>query len=119
MSDKNYLPDYRDKLGSRRFTSLSAVYPGDIVEFSYKGEKRIGMLLAANYKNKLHIISFKELPVSEFADMIQSIRPIPLSPQALYEKVRGLNESLDFGIYRQYLLRDVTQLQKILPKKEK
>jgi hypothetical protein len=117
MSDKNYLPDYRDKLGSRRFTGLSDIQPGDFVQFNYKGQMRMGMLLAANYKDKLHVISLKELPVSGYTEMVKRIHPVPRSPQELYERVRNI--SLDFEAYRQYLLRDVNQLQKILPKKEK
>ena len=116
MSDKNYLPDYRDKMGRRQFASIFGVNPGDLVQFNYKGEMRLGLLLAANYKDKLHVISLKEIPVSEYTDMIRDIHPIPRSPQELYERVR--NVSLDFVAYRQYLLKDVTQLQKILPKKK-
>jgi hypothetical protein len=117
MSDQNHLPEYRDKLGSRRFTSLGTLNPGDFVQFNYKGEMRIGMLLAANYKDKLHVISLKELPVTEYSDLIREIHPIPMSPMELYNRVRHI--SLDFVAYRQYLLKEVTMLQKILPKKEK
>lgn len=117
MSSNNYLPDYRDKLGSRRFANVYAVKPGELIQFNFKGEMRIGMLLAADYKDKMHVISLKEIPATEFTHLIESIHPVPLSPIELYNRVRSM--SLDFVAYRQYFHKDVTQVQRILPKKAK
>lgn len=115
MSNKNYLPDYKEKLGSRRFANVYSIKPGELIQFNFKGETRIGMLLAADYKDKMHVISLKEIPATEFTDLIESIHPIPLSPVELYNRVRSV--SLDFVAYRQYFHKDVTQVQRILPKK--
>ena len=117
MSDKNYLPEYRDKMGSRRFANVYNVKPGEFLQFNYKGEVRIGMLLVADYKNKMHVISLKEVPSSEYSSLIDKIHPVPLSPIELYNRVRTLSNN--FVAYRQYFHKDITQVQRILPKVER
>jgi len=114
MSEYDYLDEYEGRLGSRRFTNIAQLQLGDLVQFLYRGEMRLGLVMAPNYKDKLHVISLKEIPHSSYIEMVKNVHPLPASPQELYGRVRQF--SLDFLSYRQYLHKDITQLRKILPK---
>lgn len=49
------------EFGQRRFTSTRALEPGDLISFNYDGKRRLGLVIAPEYKENCDCFSYEEL----------------------------------------------------------
>lgn len=53
------------EFGKRRFTSVRSLEPGNVISFNYDGERRIGVVIAPDYKENCDCFSYdilEEIP---------------------------------------------------------
>ena len=112
-NDSNFLLEHEPFLddNSTKREFVVGLEKGDIIQFQYKGEKRIVFVMNPDWDGKLHAICLKYIPRREFL-MVVNADP-SLNETQLYEHYSGLRPLQRLDAYRTYKLADIKALYSI------
>lgn len=65
----DFISSGRSRFGVRRFISKRALGPGKVVQFTYDGNQRYGMIVHANWEGKMHVLAADDISEVELVEM--------------------------------------------------
>ncbi len=113
----NYLREYQNQVISSKRVHRNNLVPGDIVKLQYNNEVRLGIVIAPDFDNKLHIISLKVLPphvfqlIKDTYKTANTITDIDHLSAELYELSKNFTDA--YRAYRTYFWKNITHLERV------
>lgn len=109
-------PSYKDIFGIRKFTSVSSLKPGSVVQFTYNNEQKYALVMNPRFNNKMHALSLSGLSAIDVKKLLQEIPKIT-SADELYQTYK--NSAYTVGRpYRTYTIDKIKTLREIYLKED-
>ena len=104
-------PSYKDILGVRKFTSVTSLRPGSVVQFTYNNEQKYALVLNPQFNNKMHALSLSGLSSTDVKKLLQEIPKITNSEE-LYQTYKNSEYTVGRP-YRTYTIDKIKTLREI------
>lgn len=102
---------YKDIFGTRKFTSVSKLTPGTVVQFTYDDEQKHAVVLDPNWEGKMHALSLKNISPDDLRKFLIELVQIT-SKEEIYSRYKNSPYTVNRP-YRTYSLTKVSALREV------
>ena len=110
-------PSYKDVLGIRKFTSVTNLKPGSVVQFTYDGEQKYALVLNPQWKDKMHAVSLPSLSSESIKNLLAELKNFS-TPDSIYNAFKT-SQYTSSRPYRTYIINKIKTLREIYLKEDK
>lgn len=110
------LDNYKDLFGTRRFTAISNLQPGAVVQFTYDGEQKYALVLDPEWQQKMHALSLKQLSEDSLKKLLSEVKNLT-SREEIYDKYKS-SQYTELRSYRTYSIKKIRALRVIYLKEQ-
>jgi hypothetical protein len=110
------IDSYKKLFGTRKFTSISKLTPGTVIQFTYDGDQKYALVLDPDWEKKMHALSLRDLSVTQLQNLLSEVKDID-SREEVYAKYKS-SQYTELRPYRTYNIEKIKTLRQIYLKED-